>query len=70
MFVKRINYELERTLFQPFLKNEFWWMGLEGQTENNWDVWINSNILVSSLLTVNDTERLDVITRSVKSVDD
>ena len=68
--VKRIDFELNHRLFDTFLKHEFWWMGLEGQTENNWNIWINSNILMSALLNLNQTERLAVISRSVKIADD
>ncbi|CAG2180743.1 unnamed protein product, partial [Oppiella nova] len=70
MFVKRMDYELDRRIVDTFMNNDFKnWMGFEGQKVNNWNIWINTNILMTSLLTVNDTKRLDVIKRAVMSAD-
>jgi len=70
MFVKRIDYELDIRIVETFMNNDFKnWMGFEGQKVNNWNIWINTNILMTSLLTVNDTKRLDVIKRAVMSAD-
>jgi hypothetical protein len=70
MFVKRMDYELDRRIVETFMNNNFTnWMGFDGQKVNNWNIWINTNILMTSLLTVNDTKRLDVIKRAVMSAD-
>ena len=71
MFEKRVDYELHRRIIQTYLKEDFKnWMGMEGQKVNNWNIWINSNILITSLLSVNQTERKPVIDKIVKSADD
>ncbi|CAG2179174.1 unnamed protein product, partial [Oppiella nova] len=69
MFVKRMDYELDRRVVETFMNNDLSWMGFERQKVNNWNIWINTNILMTSLLTVNDTKRLDVIKRAVMSAD-
>ncbi|XP_054156814.1 uncharacterized protein LOC128955195 [Oppia nitens] len=70
MFVKRIDYELDKRIVEDFLHTDFKsWMGFEGQHVNNWNIWINTNMLMTALLTVNDTLRLDVIKRAVTSAD-
>ncbi|WP_161596642.1 heparinase II/III domain-containing protein [Chitinophaga vietnamensis] len=69
---KRINYELQRRIVEPFLqRNDFWWMGFQGNhTVNNWNVWINTNVLETALLSVTDTDtRNKVIEKTIRSAD-
>ncbi len=57
----RIRYEVNRRLLDPCMTREdFGWMGLgpnSGRPMNNWNPWINSNWLASTLLLENDIER-------------
>jgi hypothetical protein len=76
MISKRIDYELNRRLVRPFLDDPHMpWMGFDGyefckwNVGNNWNVWINTNVLMTALLSVNQTSRSDVIHRSVLSTD-
>lgn len=43
----RIVRQLHERLITPYLEHEHdWWMGLDGNRVNNWNPWINSNILL------------------------
>jgi hypothetical protein len=73
MIVKRVRYEAERRLLGPAReRNDFWWMGLSGERVqmNNWNPWINSNLLVANLLLQQDPKlRLQGIVKITKSLD-
>jgi hypothetical protein len=71
MIPKRIDYELNRRTIRPFLDNShMWWMGFDGRKTNNWNIYINTNILSTALLAVdNSTVRNEVITKSIQSAD-
>jgi hypothetical protein len=64
MLIKRISFEIKRRVYEPFLNHEFWWMGLNGST-NNWNIWINTNILMTALLNSDSYQRLEVINRTI-----
>lgn len=71
MINKRISYELNRRIVVPFLdRTDFWWMGFSGRPMNNWNIWINTNILQTALLAVNETDtRNRVIEKAIRSAD-
>jgi hypothetical protein len=52
LLVKRMEWEVERRIFLPFLNhNNFSWMGLaDDKPVNNWNPWINSNLLSAFLI--------------------
>jgi hypothetical protein len=54
---ERIHLETERRVLAPSLARDFSWMGLGGQTVNNWNPWICSNWLTSALLLEADDSR-------------
>ncbi len=59
---KRLRDEVQSRVLLPFLeKEDYGWMGLQGQTVNNWNPWILSNIFASALL-VSDTRESEVKT--------
>ena len=72
---KRIELEAKRRILVPaFERDDFWWMwkGNEGTGSrlNNWNPWINSNILVTNLILEQDAERRQkAIAKACKSVD-
>ncbi|WP_291907383.1 heparinase II/III family protein [Chitinophaga sp. CB10] len=68
---KRIDYELERRIYTPYLeRSDFWWMGFRGGQVNNWNIWINANILKTALLNLTDTDKRNkVIEKSIRSAD-
>src|SRR5256885_9185185 len=49
---KRIRAEVDRRVLTPALqRDDFWWMGFgERKNVNNWNPWINSNLLAAVLL--------------------
>jgi Heparinase II/III-like protein len=58
----RIAYEVERRILAPYRDRiDFWWMGLDprlaNRTMNNWNPWINSNVLTCVLLMDGDETR-------------
>lgn len=55
----RILAELERRILTPYLEREdYWWMGFDRSFVNNWNIWINTNMLKTFLLIEHDNERL------------
>jgi len=68
---KRLLDEVYRRVLLPFLeRDDFWWMGFSGRTVNNWNPWILSNILSSSLLIVDDrTLQLRLVARALLCLD-
>jgi len=58
---RRIQIEAEQRILEPARRrNDFWWMGLDGKGGhmNNWNPWINSNLLVANLLLEEDRNLL------------
>lgn len=68
----RINAELNKRVFDPYLqRNDFWWMGFETKRKmNNWNIFINTNVLSASLLAQkNSAAQKLLIDKSIRSVD-
>jgi hypothetical protein len=70
---KRITLETERRILKPARdRNDFWWMGLDGEHRrlNNWNPWINSNLMAANLILEEDPKRRVYETgRILKSLD-
>lgn len=72
---KRIKIEVEHKMLKLAReRNDFTWMGLGGPRQehrlNNWNPWINSNLLVTNLILEDDAElRITETIRIVRSVD-
>lgn len=57
MINKRIVFELRKRILEPYLQcDDYWWMGFSGKPVNNWNAWINTNVLHTALLTETDPE--------------
>lgn len=75
LIVPRIRLETERRILKPAReRNDFTWMGLgvahQQHRLNNWNPWINSNLLVANLLLEEDDRlRLKETVRIARSVD-
>ncbi|MBD3275621.1 MAG: heparinase [Candidatus Marinimicrobia bacterium] len=78
LIAERIVYETDRRVLTPFLERRDWgWMGFqwrenpdEHRRVNNWNPWINSNIITAGLLLESDPERrLRIVHKSMASVD-
>jgi len=44
--VARIDAELERRIFTPYLTRHFWWMGNGDEPMNNWTAWCTQNLTI------------------------
>lgn len=73
LIAKRIRLEIEKRILQPYYqRNDFWWMDLDGQKRivNNWNVWLNYNVLTCILLVEEDSiKRIDGVYKTMQSVD-
>src|ERR1017187_4834775 len=75
LITKRIRLEAKRRVLDPaFLRDDFWWMwngnAGSGNRLNNWNPWINSNLMITNLLLEPDpARRIKAITKILKSVD-
>ncbi|MCP9032888.1 hypothetical protein, partial [Klebsiella sp. SWET4] len=70
--VDRIHAELKRRIFDPYLQhNDFWWMGLQQQPVNNWNVWINTNVLQTLFFTqyADNEQAAEIIGKILRSTD-
>ena len=70
---KRIVYEINRRVLQPYYtRNDFWWMALQKEDVmvNNWNIWVNYNTLTCILLIETDPQkRRDGVYKSMRSAD-
>lgn len=71
LLVKRIDYELNKRIFEPYLgRDDFGWMGFMGGKMNNWNTFINTNVLTTALLAQDDkTKRIATIDKTIRSLD-
>lgn len=67
----RLAAEVVQRVVAPYLaSDEFWWFGLVQPKINNWNPWINSNVLLAGLLCLDDAKRrADLARRVVQSLD-
>ena len=55
LFNDRLYYELNRRIIKPYLNTtDLWWMGYRNNSVNNWNIWINHNILTVCAFAVKD----------------
>lgn len=58
LILPRIHRELDARILTPDLEREdFWWMGFRPIKVNNWNPWVNSNWLITTLLMETDEDR-------------
>ncbi|MBN1582247.1 MAG: heparinase, partial [Anaerolineae bacterium] len=67
----RIRREIEARILAPYLeRDDFGWMGFIGSRVNNWNPWINSNVLTSTLLMETDEgKRKETVFKCMRSID-
>lgn len=68
----RLEYELERRIFKPYLmRNDFFWMGLgSDKPVNNWNPWINENVLSAALVACRSEDmRVELVRKIARSAD-
>ncbi len=55
LIAQRLNQEINKKVIQPYFeRDDFWYMGFEGGRPNNWNPWVNYNMLNCFLLIEND----------------
>lgn len=72
LIAKRISYEINRQVLQPYYtRDDFWWMAFKNDSfVNNWNVWVNYNVLNCILLIETDPQKkLDGVYKTMRSVD-
>ena len=69
----RLTREIDRRVLTPYLAREdFWWMGFAPRASrpNNWNPWINSNVLAAALLVEpSEARRADLVHKVLRSLD-
>ena len=67
----RIREVVYKNLINPYFeRDDYWWMGFSGAQVNNWNPWINYNMLQALLLMETDPKRLqECVWKIMKSVD-
>lgn len=72
--VERVHMEAKRRILDPYFdRDDFGWMGVNGKPHhlNNWNPWINSNVLTANLLLEKDAARRQaVVAKCCHSVDE
>jgi hypothetical protein len=71
LIAKRIEYEIRHRVLDVYdARDDFWWMGFGGGQVNNWNVWVNHNMLTTILLMEKDPgRRVRNIYKTMRSVD-
>ena len=69
----RLAREIERRVLAPYeAREDFWWMGFAPRASrpNNWNPWINSNVLAATLLVEPDAgRRAQLVHKVLRSLD-
>lgn len=71
---ERATAEVDRRILTPYLSRDYGWMGFGAKSRtdrpNNWNPWINGNVLTAALLLEPDRERrVALVHRVLKSLD-
>jgi len=72
---KRIERRIDSQILTPYLqRNDFGWMGFnarsDGRGPNNWNPWINSNVLTATLLIEKDpVRRVELVHKVLRCLD-
>ena len=68
---RRIEIEMEKRILKPYLeRDDFGWMGLDHDDPvNNWNPWINSNVLIAYLVFGDKDTKIKGIEKTIISTD-
>lgn len=70
LICEKMEYQLIERALKPFINCVFWWTGERGNTVNNWNPWIISNILHTlSVVNVDMYMRKAVVQKSMNFLD-
>jgi hypothetical protein len=69
----RLEREIRQRVLTPFLaRDDFWWMGFTKRSSrpNNWNPWINSNVMAAALLVESEqATRAAIVHKALRSLD-
>ena len=67
----RLKRHVNDRIIKTYLnRNDYWWMGFSDSRANNWNPWCNANIIVCTLLVVDDPElRAELLYKAMRSLD-
>ena len=68
----RVRREIDSRIITPYQeRDDFGWMGFRSKSRpNNWNPWVNSNVLAATLLLEQDQERrLEIVHKVLRSLD-
>ena len=68
---RRIKERIRHDVIDDYLaRTDYWWMGFSEAIPNNWNPWINSNVLVSAMTVVDDEKLLKkVVFKVMRTLD-
>lgn len=71
LICERIELEVKKRIIEPYrIHMHYAWMGFMDRKPNNWNPWINSNVLLSTMiLEENDELRLQIVKKSLRVMD-
>ncbi len=70
LICERLVYEIKNRTIRPYINTHFSWSGAFGDRTNNWNPWINSNVLYVTALLEEDTRvRTEVVRRAMNYLD-
>ncbi len=70
LIARRIEFTIQKNVLTPYMNRDYGWLGLNGQKVNNWNIWINYNVLNCILLIEKDpTKRIQGVYRTLKTSD-
>lgn len=71
LIAKRIRNTVYNRLIDPYYaRTDYWWMGFTPKVVNNWNIWINYNMLQAVLLLEDNLEnKADYVYQLMRSVD-
>lgn len=71
LIAERIKYEVRKNVLTPYYtRNDFWWMGFNERPQNNWNPWINYNMLQCMLLMEDDQAvKVKNVYKALQSID-
>lgn len=71
LIAARIRLEVRNRILEPYYtRNDFWWMGFSDRPQNNWNPWVNYNVMQCILLIEDDQAlRSKYIYKAMRSID-
>jgi hypothetical protein len=71
LIAKRLKQEITDKALEPYFKRDDWgYMGFKGGRPNNWNPWINSNMLISYMLIESDpVKKVAEVNKIINSLD-